>query len=128
MSVSDLVDFGYVFYGPLMFYFIVWLINQTQKMNVNIILFCAREGYFIKKLFNIVKRYIDIKRIPESIYFKTSRRMSTVSALFNKEDIYNSFNVHRYYGLFKNLLIGFKGWKSLGSMLLIVTFTESPPR
>ena len=38
------------------------------------------------------------------MYFKTSRKLSLVASLFNRNDVYDSFKLHRYKGNLSNLL------------------------
>ncbi len=102
--IEDFDIFGYFFYGPLVFYYLIWLINHSNKLKINKIFFCAREGYFLLKLFNLIKLRLSLKNIAEGIYFITSRRMATVPAIFNNDDILHSFYVHRFYGIFSDLL------------------------
>ena len=107
---NKLENLGYVFYGPLIFYFMVWLINNLYKNKADKIFFNSREGYFLLKSYEFVKAIIGSENLPEGIYFKTSRRMATVPALFNEEDIYESLKlrgplgVHRFNGTFEQLL------------------------
>ncbi len=108
---SNLENIGYVFYGPLLFYFMVWLMNNLYQNDTDKVFFNSREGYFLLKLYNLMKTITDSNNLPEGIYFKTSRRMSTVSAIFNEDDIYKSLElkgvdgVHKFIGTFEKLLI-----------------------
>jgi hypothetical protein len=109
---NNLENIGYVFYGPLFFYFMVWFMNNLYQKEVDKIFFNSREGYFLLKLYNLMKTITDSNDLPEGIYFKTSRRMSTVSAIFNENDIYKflemkngtGFPIHRFYGTLEKLL------------------------
>jgi len=109
---NNLENIGYVFYGPLVFYFMVWLMNNLYQKEVDKIFFNSREGYFLLKLYNLMKTLTDSNDLPEGIYFKTSRRMATVPAIFNENDIYETLKlkgnklskVHRFEGTFKRLL------------------------
>ena len=107
---NKLENIGYVFYGPLIFYFMVWMINNLYKNKADKVFFNSREGYFLLKSYEFVKTIIGSENLPEGIYFKTSRRMATVPALFNEEDIYESLKlrgplgVHRFNGTFEQLL------------------------
>ena len=102
--INNFKDVGYIFFAPLIFYYIVWLIQNALKLKINKILFCAREGYFIKKLYLYLCNILKIKRFPEAIYFKTSRRMAVVSSLKNVTDIQKTFKRHRFFGTLNFLL------------------------
>lgn len=96
---KSFADLGYIYFGPLLFNFFAWLctnINDSDK-----ILFNSREGFFLEKIYKIFQAKYNL---PESVYFKTSRKISSLSAMFNKQDIYNTFQFHRYSGYLSNLL------------------------
>jgi hypothetical protein len=42
--------------------------------------------------------------LPKSVYFKTSRKLASLSSYVSEEDIYKSFNLHRYEGTLSELL------------------------
>ena len=92
-------ELGYIFYGPLLFNFFIWL--KSEVKNSDLLLFNSREGYFLKDIYELFRiRY----NLPTGVYFKTSRKISSISALFTKEDIYKTFELHRYSGSLSNLM------------------------
>ena len=42
LIIDDPFDFGYIFFGPLVFNYLYWLINNCNKNNINIALIMAR--------------------------------------------------------------------------------------
>ena len=66
--------------------------------------------------------------LPEGIYFKTSRRMATVPALFNEEDIYESIKlkgllgvgVHRFNGTFEH----YQDFKTIKDVINNIAFSD----
>lgn len=103
-TIGYLFDFGYVFFGPLVLNYFIWLINETRKDHVDKILFLAREGYFLERIYNKMIGMLNIKNAPEGIYFKTSRRMASVSSLKTKEDIFKTLE-DSFSGTLKELLL-----------------------
>ena len=92
-------ELGYIFFGPLVFNFFIWLKSEIKESDL--ILFNSREGYFLKDIYELFKiKY----NLPNGIYFKTSRKLSSIASLFTKEDIYKTFNLHRYSGNLSNLI------------------------
>lgn len=92
-------DIGYIYFGPLIFSFFEWL--RDEVVDSDLILFNSREGYFLNQIYKIFqKKY----KLPKSIYFKTSRKLSAISSFKTEDDIYNSFNLHRYSGTISSLL------------------------
>ena len=80
-------ELGYIFFGPLLFNFFIWL--KFEVKGSDLILFNSREGYFLKDIYELFKiKY----NLPMGVYFKTSRKISSIASLFTKEDIYKTFN------------------------------------
>jgi len=102
--INNHEDLGYIIFGPLLYYYTVWLNQKAKKLKAKKILFCAREGYFMIQLFRLLRKKMKIKNYCKAIYFKTSRRMAVIPALKNFNDILASFENHRFYGSSKNLL------------------------
>jgi len=92
-------ELGYVFLGPMVFNFFVWL--KSELGNCDKILFNSREGYFFKEIYELFKNKYNL---PESVYFKTSRKLAALASFETKDDIYNTFKLHRYFGTLSNLL------------------------
>jgi hypothetical protein len=101
---------GYIYFGPLLFNFFTWL--KTEVNGSDKILFNSREGFFLEKLYKIFQQKYNL---PESVYFKTSRKLSSLVACFTKDDVYRTFELHRYFGYLSNLLMGRFGIKYQGN-------------
>ena len=48
------VDFGYKYAGPIAFAYAAYIYNKCIRENINNVLFVARDGYLIQKVFNII--------------------------------------------------------------------------
>lgn len=59
---------GYEVFGPILYEYIKWLSIQTNKLHLEKIYFISRDGYVLKKAFDILNKNI------ESYYFYASRR------------------------------------------------------
>jgi len=92
-------ELGYIFLGPMVFNFFIWLKSELGECDK--ILFNSREGYFFKEIYEIFKNKYNL---PESVYFKTSRKLAALASFETKDDIYNTFKLHRYFGTLSNLL------------------------
>jgi len=92
-------ELGYAYLGPLVFNFFAWLKNEVE--DCDLILFNSREGYFFQQIYEIFKlKY----KLPNSVYFKTSRKLSSIVSFITKEDIYKTSELHRFEGMLSNLL------------------------
>jgi len=96
---KSLKELGYIYFGPLLFNYFAWL--KSELNGCDKVLFNSREGLFLLEIYNIFKQKFDL---PDGVYFKTSRKLSLVASLFNKNDVYDSFKLHRYKGKLFNLL------------------------
>ena len=92
-------ELGYIFIGPMVFNFFMWL--KSELGNTDKILFNSREGYFFKEIYEIFKNKYNL---PESVYFKTSRKLAAIASFKTKDDIYKTFELHRFSGKLSNLL------------------------
>ena len=92
-------ELGYIFIGPMVFNFFMWL--KSELGNTDKILFNSREGYFFKEIYEIFKNKYNL---PESVYFKTSRKLAAIASFKTKDDIYKTFELHRFAGKLSNLL------------------------
>ena len=92
-------DLGYTFFGPIIFNFFDWLRNEVEECDL--VLFNSREGYFFIQIYELFREKYNL---PQYTYFKTSRKLSTIVSLKTKQDIYDTFKLHRYNGTLKSLL------------------------
>ena len=92
-------ELGYIFLGPMVFNFFMWL--KLEITNCDLILFNSREGYFFKEIYELFKNKYNL---PESVYFKTSRKLAAIASFKTKDDIYKTFELHRFSGKLSNLL------------------------
>lgn len=86
VCADDLFLLGFVFIGPVISCYVRWLCKEVWDRNYDMILFSARDGYVIEKLYH--RRWIQTKEhLPKGVYFKTSRRAVTVAAIENEADM-----------------------------------------
>ena len=85
-NIRTLHDLGYMLYGPVLFTYIIWLRRMLQADQVDTVLFLAREGYFLQKLYETISSHLGEAAVSHQ-YFYTSRRSITVASLKTAEDI-----------------------------------------
>lgn len=100
---DNLKSIGYVFFAPVLFAFIVWIIKENIKNNTDKILFLARDGYFLEKLYNLLIQKLNIKNAPKGQYLMISRALITILNLKNDKDIEDALKI-RFYGKMKAYL------------------------
>ena len=67
-------EYGYLFLGPLMSAYMVWLIETIRKEHLTKILFAARDGFLFQRLYQLAGEILNDAVLPEGIYFYTSRK------------------------------------------------------
>jgi len=70
-------EFGYKYAGPVILGFMEWLDDQLKKDKIYKVLFVARDGYTLEKVFNIIKT-----SNASSYYFYFNRKI--VNDIFSK--------------------------------------------
>lgn len=96
---KSLEELGYIFFGPLVFNYFFWL--KDEIVDGDLILFNSRDGYFLNQIYEDFKLKYNL---PNSVYFKTSRKLASLVSFKSENDIYQSFNLHRYDGYLSDLL------------------------
>lgn len=81
VSVPDAGGTGYLFCAPMITDFVLWLQGRLKNQAFRQILFCARDGYLMGRLY----RKIDADT--KSIYFLTSRTAAIRAGMESEEDI-----------------------------------------
>ena len=76
-------DFGYNCFGPLLYGYCTWILNNLKDKKIEKVYFLSRDGYIMKKAFDIIN-YTNIK----TYYLEVSRRSLRVPCLYLK----NSFS------------------------------------
>ena len=73
-------ELGYWLYGAPLLTFMLWLIKKSRADGVERILFLARDGYFLRPLYEFITNILNVKPLP-SDYFYASRRAVTVASI-----------------------------------------------
>ncbi len=99
--------------GPILYPYISWILNQSQKLSIKRLYFIARDGYILKEIADTIisQRNIDI----ETFYIYGSRKAWRLSGIdINNDKLYKQFidtfkydikNIHTILGLEKEELI-----------------------
>jgi hypothetical protein len=119
---KSLEELGYIFFGPLLFNYFDWL--KTEIGECDKILFNSREGLFLQEIYELFREKY---KLPPSVYFKTSRTLSTIVSIFNTGDVFRTFDLHRYNGNLSNLLKNRFGITPIIKNDVIVDTTKNLP-
>ena len=87
IKVTSDEDLGWLFIAPIISEFMLWLGKEVQKEEFDGVLFAARDGYLLQKLYyQMQKDCLDII-FPKGIFFLTSRAICTQTGIEDEEDI-----------------------------------------
>lgn len=81
-SRNEDFQLGYSIFGPLLMGYNKWLIEQCKKKKIDRLLFCSRDGYILKRCFDV----LNISDI-HSEYFCISRRAVVVPNLYRNSSV-----------------------------------------
>ena len=87
VPVVDIDTLGYAFMSPIVSTFMIWLYGQLKDRGYEGVLFGARDGYLIHKLYNISLEHFGKKGIPEGLYLLISRTVCVSSDIKTDSDI-----------------------------------------
>lgn len=81
LTVSDAEDIGYLFCGPAITDFTVWLRERLREERFSQVLFSARDGFLVRKLYDLIDKKT------KTYYFLTSRTAAIRAGVEDDEDI-----------------------------------------
>lgn len=87
-KISSLHDFSYCFIAPMITTFIFFIIEEIKKGAYDKVLFAARDSFLIQKLYHMAIKHYKCPKMPEDIYFQTSRMACIVAATDNEADFF----------------------------------------
>ncbi len=92
--VSRPYDIGYLFVAPLTSVFIHWIIRQFENTDYDKVLFLARDGYILEKLYNwAIQESRGDCQYPDGIYFLTSRIACIAATQYDEKDIFHGVSI-----------------------------------
>lgn len=78
-------DMGFYFLEPIIRFFIVWMVEECEKENIDCVLLSSRDGWLIREMLQEIEKHTNI---PFSYhYFYTSRAACTLAGMKSKEDV-----------------------------------------
>lgn len=88
LTIQSAEDFGYIFHGPVINSFLSYICdnNKTDTM-----LFLAREGFYLQKLYKHFCKKNNIKEI-KNTYFLASRKATITANIKSKNDLGDILN------------------------------------
>ncbi|KAA0999624.1 HAD hydrolase-like protein [Vibrio cholerae] len=84
-------ELGYIGFGPLLFGYTKWLIEESIRNGVEDLYFLARDGKIMKRAYDSIS--VNYKNAPKSHYLLCSRRAVNVAKIKCIKDIYDLLDV-----------------------------------
>lgn len=72
--IGEAGQFGYGLIAPLVLSFTVWMLPKVRGEGKSLLLFSARDGWLIQRVFRSLAEVWKLDRLPEDIYFMVSRK------------------------------------------------------
>lgn len=83
---QSLYSFGYCLWGPIVYTFCEWLYFQSKERDIKQLFFLSRDGYLLKKDYELFVSENRLADAPVSKYLLTSRRIAYVAAIESADD------------------------------------------
>lgn len=87
LPVDGPFELGRDFIGPLIDFWLEWLRRELIGSNIARMLFPARDGYLIYRLYELLRE--KEQTLPPGVYFKASRRAVTVASIRSEADAFH---------------------------------------
>lgn len=94
-ELEDEYRLGFALIAPIVTVFMDWFLNQIKNEGYDGVLFAARDGFLIHRLYKMAVEILKWYDMPKGIYFQTSRKVAVISDMANEAVI--------------NMLIGMRG-------------------
>jgi predicted HAD superfamily hydrolase len=78
-------DYGYCVYGALIYTYLMWIIQMSEKLGKEKLFFMAREGFFLIKDYQFLIQKANLNG-PQAVYLLTSRRIAINSSVQTEVD------------------------------------------
>lgn len=92
---EDEYHLGFALIAPIVTVFMDWFLNQIKNKGYDGVLFAARDGFLIHRLYKKAVEILKWYDMPKGIYFQTSRKAAVMSDMADEAVI--------------NMLIGMRG-------------------
>lgn len=88
-STEELIG---LFVAPIICKYMIWLVQNVQKNDNDLLVFPSRDGYLLKIIYEKIKNRQPELNLPEAIYIYTSRRSAMVAAVEKEKDVFDIVN------------------------------------
>lgn len=72
--LEESIEFGYLFLGPLVLSFLIWMLVNIKNSAGFILLFSARDGWLFRKIYHQLADKFELHNLPRDEYLLISRK------------------------------------------------------
>lgn len=83
--ISQNYDMAFSYFSPLIYCFFGWMLRKSKELQLDQILFSARDGYLLEEISRSLRDRVP--GFPQTYYFYTSRAAAVLAGLRDDEDI-----------------------------------------
>lgn len=94
-QINGCEKFGRVFIAPIAVSFMLWLLNEVNNKPNALLIFPARDGWIMQKIYHVFQKEWNDLVLPEDIYLLISR--NAVSFVFNEKGAQQEENTYLNY-------------------------------
>ncbi len=73
-TIKENKSFGYLLIAPLVISFLIWMMDRVRNAGQAVILFSARDGWLMRKVYRQLVERFQLDRMPSDEYLLISRR------------------------------------------------------
>ncbi|MCM1038092.1 MAG: hypothetical protein NC434_02130 [Ruminococcus sp.] len=87
IMIEDASTMGYVVFGPIIFIFLSWIMEQAKEDQIKKMVFMSRDGYFLRKDYEYYCTQVhnDVK----SCYIGISRQLAMLASIQSDSELWN---------------------------------------
>lgn len=86
IKITDPESLGFVGFGSMIFSYLMYILREAKQLELNKLLFCARDGFLLIQDFDFLKKLMHIDWI-ESKYLKISRQIVRRATLYDMQSV-----------------------------------------
>lgn len=102
ISIKNDEHIGYLMFAPIIMDFVIWFKHMVDKNGYSEVLFCARDGYLIKRLYEMIA--CDWVKNDSNLHYYLTSRIAAIRAGVNSIEDIEYVDGMKFSGdIFKNL-------------------------
>lgn len=87
IDFEEFEKLGYCWFGNIILTYLLWLQQQVEKLELNQLVFFARDGYFLLEDYNYLVNLKAVKNKFPTIYLPISRRLIMIAAIQDENSL-----------------------------------------